>query len=175
MQTRIPDLTADAACLIKTLRLEPHPEGGYFREVYRSAETLPAAGLPFRYQGERAVSTAIYFMLASGTFSAFHRLRSDEIWHFYAGSAIDLHLLHTDGRHEGVVNGPDIPAGQQPMVVLPAGTWFAAAVQKPGSYGLVGCTVAPGFDFADFELAQRAELVNLFPMHTELITAFTRS
>ena len=166
----------NATDYIRALHLQPHPEGGYYRETYRSSEIIPAAALADRYQNSpRSISTAIYFMLTSESFSAFHRLQSDELWHFHAGDPISVHIIHRDGRHENVLVGVDVDCGQQLHVVFPAGSWFAARVESPGGFGLVGCTVAPGFDFADFELARRAELINLFPMHAELITSFTRS
>ena len=160
--------------IISRLGLLPHPEGGFFRETYRSDEAVDGCALDARYGGGRSVSTAIYFMLTGDTFSAFHRLRSDEIWHFYAGAPAELHLLFANGRHERVVVGADLSAGQHPQVVIPHGCWFAARVLDPHSYILLGCTVAPGFDFADFELARRDELIHLFPGHDELITQFTR-
>lgn len=161
--------------LVRKLDLLPHPEGGYYRETYRSAETIPAGALPARYQGPRAVSTAIYFMLTGENFSAFHRLQSDELWHFHAGDAVETHIIHPDGRHDCIVTGPDIPGGDVPQVLFPAGCWFAARVKNRTGFGLVGCTVAPGFDFADFELARRDELIALFPSHAGLITTLTRS
>ncbi len=160
----------EAAYWIERLGLQPHPEGGYFRQTYRSEESIPLEGLPERFTGPRAFSTAIYFLLEREQFSAFHRIRSDEMWHFYAGSALSLHVLRPDGRCE------HIPLGSgQFQVVAPAGCWFAAGVDGPGPYGLVGCTVAPGFDFADFELAERGQLIEQYPQHAEIITQFTRS
>lgn len=163
-----------SAEIIKKLGLLPHPEGGFFRETYRSGDLLPCEGLPERYGTGRSISTAIYFMLTGDTFSAFHRLRSDEIWHFYSGDPAELHLLFPDGHHERIVVGPEIAGGQTPQAVIPHGCWFAARVLKPDGYILMGCTVAPGFDFADFELADRGTLIQHFPHHAELITAFTR-
>jgi len=164
----------NSADIIQKLGLLPHPEGGYFREMYRSDESVDGAALNPRYGGGRSVSTAIYFMLTGETFSAFHRLRSDEIWHYYSGEAAELHLLFPDGRHERVVVGPNLAAGQRPQVVIPHGCWFAARVLRLDGHILLGCTVAPGFDFADFDLARRDELLHIFPQHTNLITSFTR-
>ncbi len=161
--------------LVCKLKLVPHPEGGYYRETYRSAELIPAGALPARYQGARPASTAIYFMLTGENFSAFHRLQSDELWHFHAGDAIEAHILHPDGRHEHIVIGPDIAHHDVPQVLFPAGCWFGARMKNRQGFGLVGCTVAPGFDFADFELACRDELTSLFPAHAGLITSLTRS
>lgn len=157
------------------LGLLPHPEGGFYRETYRSAENIPPAVLDERYGSVRACSTAIYFLLTGDTFSSFHRLKSDECWHFYLGEPADLHLIHPDGRHECVVVGPDLAAGQTPQALIPHGCWFAARVRNPRGFILLGCTVAPGFDFRDFELGQREELLRTFPQYADLITAFTRT
>jgi len=151
--------------LVDALNLQPHPEGGFFRELYRSTENIPAESLPSDYHGARSVSTAIYFLLPGNMISAFHRLRSDEIWHFYIGDPIQLHLLHPDGRYEAVRVGQDLLHGERCQVLIPAGSWFAAQVSRGDGWALIGCTVAPGFDFADFELAKRAELLARFPQH----------
>ncbi len=158
----------DARSLADLLELVPHPEGGFYRETYRGALSVPAHG------GERAVSTAIYFLLTGGNFSAFHRIRSDELWHYYGGDPVCVRLLHADGRLEERLVGMDIAAGQRPQVVVPANCWFAASVVKPDGWTLVGCTVAPGFDFSDFELADRTVLSNQFPGHDDVIRQFTR-
>ena len=158
---------------IDKLKLEKHPEGGYFREIYRSDEEIPATGLPSRYEGKRAFSTSIYYLLRSGEFSAFHRLKSDEIWHFYAGTSLRLFIITPEGeiyRHS-IGNNPD--QNEQLQVVIPRGNWFAASVALEGSYTLMGCTVAPGFDFGDFELGKRNELIEDFPSLKEIITAYT--
>jgi predicted cupin superfamily sugar epimerase len=156
----------DAQSIIQKLCLAPHPEGGFFRETYRSAESIP--------ERDRSISTAIYFLLTGDDYSSFHRLRSDEIWHYYAGDPVRLHMIHTDGEHQQVLVGPDVLNGQQPQAIIPQGSWFAARVEKSDGYILIGCTVAPGFDFSDFELAKRDELARLFPAHKQLIHAFTR-
>lgn len=160
--------------LVDALNLLPHPEGGYFREIYRSSHVVGQEALPAGYPGNRSASTSIYFLLPGDSFSAFHRLRADEIWHFYMGDPITLHLIHPDSRYDQIIVGSDVLSGQSCQVVIPAGTWFAARVEKTSGYGLIGCTVAPGFDFADFELAKRSELVARFPQHKNLITSFTR-
>jgi len=165
----------DAPFIIKHLGMAPHPEGGFFRETYRSSEAIAGSALAGRYNGGRSISTAIYFLLTGDTFSAFHRLRSDELWHYYSGDAVRLHMIHKDGRHEQVVVGPDLEAGQFPQAVIPAGCWFAARVEQTNGYILLGCTVAPGFDFSDFELARREELTRQFPQHQQIIQSFTRS
>jgi len=165
----------DAAYWITHLGLSPHPEGGYFVETYRSSEAMPARALPSRYSGSRAFSSAIYFLLAGGDFSAFHRLRSDEIWHSYAGCGLALFVIGQSG-HLTVHNLDARPrGGARPQVMIPSGSWLAAKPLVRDSYALVGCTVAPGFEFADFELGDRAALISQFPMHRALIESLTRS
>jgi len=159
---------------IKTLQLTAHPEGGYFKEVYRSKEIIPASGLPARYQSERSMGTSIYFLLQSHNFSAFHRIKSDEVWHFYAGGTVVLHVIDTEGMHSSINLGNDPDQLAQFQCVIPHGCWFAAHVPLPDTYALVGCTVSPGFDFSDFELADRSELIEQYPQYRELITMFTR-
>jgi uncharacterized protein len=161
---------------IDQLGLQAHPEGGYFAEVYRSPEQIPAEALPARYQGPRSFGTSIYFLLKQDGFSAFHRISSDEGWHYYAGnSPIWLYVIAPDGTLTEHVLGPDIVNGQTFQVVVPAQHWFAAHVaEAPDAYGLVGCTVQPGFDFADFELADREALSGQFPPHRALIARLTR-
>lgn len=161
--------------IIRTLQLEPHPEGGFFRETYRSAETLPAPALPARYAGPRAVGTSIYFLLTGDTFSSFHRLRSDEIWHYHLGDAVQVTMLHADGRRTDAVVGSNLAAGEQLQLVIPAGTWFGARVTRSDGFVLVGCTVSPGFDFADFELARRDDVLAAFPHHHDIIHQLTRT
>lgn len=163
-----------AADWIQTLGLVPHPEGGYFRETYRSAETVEAHHLPARFGGPRAHSTAIYFLLPGDQVSTLHRIKSDEVWHFYTGGVLTLTLIHPDGRLETVRLGPDPGRGEAFQAIVPAGCWYGAAVDDPGAYTLVGGTVSPGFDFADFELPNRAELVARFPQHREAIRRLTR-
>ncbi len=158
--------------IVSQLDLQPHPEGGFFKEVYRSAEAIPAEALPADFEGPRNYSTSIYFMLTAQSFSAFHRIRQDEIWHFYLGQPIELHWLTPDGEHHEVRVGSNLSQGEALQVVVPAGAWFAARVLQ--DFALVGCTVAPGFDFADFELAHRDKLIEEFPQHKDLIERFTR-
>ncbi|WP_439506342.1 cupin domain-containing protein [Sediminibacterium sp.] len=159
--------------LIQFYQLVPHPEGGFYKETYRSNETIPANSLPERFNGDRNYATAIYFLLVEYSFSAFHRIQSDECWHFYAGDSVTIHVLHPDRRYELIKLGSNITMGEQYQAVVPAGAWFASKTN--GKYSLVGCTVAPGFDFVDFELAKAAELANQFPTQVTLIKSFCRS
>ncbi len=165
---------AAAADLIELLKLCRHPEGGWYRETYRSSEKVPAELLPARFGGERNICTAIYFLLERGDFSSLHRIKSDEIWHFYAGVPLTIHIFTPRGVHEAVKLGADIAAGEAFQAVVPAGCWFGAEIAGPGPYSLVGCTVAPGFDFADFEMGKREELLALYPAQREIIQRLTR-
>lgn len=159
--------------LIKQLDLQPHPEGGFFKETYRSEGSISNQNLSV-YSGGRNHSTCIYYMLVSGSFSAFHRIHQDEIWHFYDGSPVELHTISPEGVHEHYLIGRDISGGEIPQLVVPGNHWFASKVAEPDSYSLVGCTVAPGFDFDDFELADKNELLEKYPEHKTLIMEFTR-
>lgn len=158
---------------VETLGLAPHPEGGYFREVYRGAEAIPAAGLPARYGAPRSTATSIYFLLEGGDRSHLHRLRSDELWYHHAGGALALSMILPDGRREDVLLGASPGTGARPQAVIPRGAWFGAKLEPASGYALIGCAVAPGFDFADFELGSRTALVAAFPHHRELIEDLT--
>lgn len=160
---------------IDTLGLIPHPEGGYYRETYRSGLSIAQQALPSQFTGPRLVSTAICFLLEGNNFSAFHRLRSDELWHFYAGGPLVVHVIDEQGGHSEILVGNDPEAGEWPQEVVKAGAWFASRVRDPESFALVGCTVAPGFDFEDFELGKRSELIKLYPQHRQLIEELTRT
>ena len=160
--------------LVQKLNLIPHPEGGFYSETYRSKGTIPQNVIDEQYKGGRNFSTCIYFLLTSASFSAFHRIRQDEIWHFYMGSPIELHQITPSGQYHKNSIGNNIAEGQTPQLVVPGGNWFAAAVPEPDSYALVGCTVAPGFDFQDFILAKRDVLITDFPEHAEMIRKYTR-
>jgi hypothetical protein len=164
----------DARAWIDHLGLSRHPEGGWFRETYRSAERIARAHLPPRFTGDRAFATMIYYLLEGDDFSALHRIRQDEGWHFYDGSPLTLHLIAPDGSYSAVRLGRRPAHGERPQAVAPAGWLFAATVDEPGSFSLCGCTVAPGFDFADFEMPPRAELLRQLPQHGAIIERLTR-
>jgi hypothetical protein len=159
---------------IDGLQLRRHPEGGWFRETYRSEEVLAGAALPPRFGGDRAFSTAIYFLLDGEDFSALHRIKQDEAWHFYDGSPVTLHVIDPEGTYSTIKVGRDLRAGEVPQAVVKAGCLFGATVNDIRSYALVGCTVAPGFDFADFEMPSREELCRLHPRHRQLVERLTR-
>ena len=161
--------------IVKALDLLPHPEGGFFKETYRSTETINQENLGNQYEGERNCSTGIYFLLTSENFSAFHRIKQDEMWHFYDGAPICIHCISPDGTYSKTLLGRNIASGEKPQFVVKGGDWFAATVPDKDTYSLVGCTVSPGFNFIDFELAKRNELVDLFPEHQEIITTLTRA
>jgi predicted cupin superfamily sugar epimerase len=165
-------LTAEE--IIQKLNLQEHPEGGYFKETYRSTGEISQDNLEDGYTGIRNYSTAIYFLLTSDNFSAFHRVRQDEFWHFHTGSPLELHMISEAGKCSSVIIGNDLEKDETPQFVVPGGHWFAAAVVDKDSYSLVSCTVSPGFDFDDFELAQRDQLIKHHPEHKEMIERFTR-
>jgi predicted cupin superfamily sugar epimerase len=160
--------------IIQTLQLQPHPEGGFFKETYRSKGIISQDSLPDYFEGERQYSTCIYYLLQSGNFSAFHKINQDEIWHFYLGSPIQLYMISELGNLTKVIIGTDISAGQVPQFVVPKYHWFAATVLGHDSFSLVGCTVSPGFDFKDFTLATQNQLKAMYPQHSEIINKFTR-
>ncbi|MFB3906744.1 MAG: cupin domain-containing protein [Acidobacteriota bacterium] len=159
--------------LIDLFQLQPHPEGGYFRETYKSLVTIPAAALPGGGAGSRAAGTAIYFMLRQGQKSRLHRLRFDEVWHFYLGGPLCLVVIGIDGKAGRFTLGQDLSAGQELQRVVPAGHWFGAYPLPGSPYSLVGCTVAPGFAFEDFSLGNREELIACFPHLRRLISELT--
>ncbi len=160
--------------LVKQFHLQPHPEGGYYNETYRSPEIIPQQFLTKQFKGDRAYSTAIYFLLEQGNFSAFHRIESDEVWHFYAGQTLLVHIIHLNGKLETIRLGNDFMNGELFQFAVPARCWFASEPALHTHFSFVGCTVAPGFDFDDFELARAEELIKLFPQREEIITRLCR-
>ena len=158
---------------INHLQLLPHPEGGFYKETYRSHESIEKSDLPSRFGGNRNFSTAIYFLLRSEDKSVFHRIKSDELWHFHSGSVLLIYVLTPNGV-EILKLGDDLEDGQSLQVTVPANCWFGAKVSLPNTYVLSTCTVAPGFDFNDFELADRKTLLKNFPNQRALITDLTR-
>jgi predicted cupin superfamily sugar epimerase len=158
---------------IEALVLERHPEGGYYKESYRSSEIIQPAGLPARFPGPRFFSTCIYFLLSDNEVSHLHRIKSDEIWHFYTGSSLTIHVIDPQGGYQNIKLGQGIEMGEILQGVVKAGCWFGAKVEERGSYSLVGCSVAPGFEFEDFELADRSKLLQIYPQHHEIIKLLT--
>ena len=168
------DSDGAAAAIIERLGLVPHPrEGGYFRETYRADEALAREALAARYGGGRAVATAIYYLLMPTTISALHRLASDEVFHFYDGDPVEQLRLYPDGRGEVVVLGADLAAGMRPQAVVPRGVWQGARLRAAGRYALLGCTVSPGFDYADYEAGERRALAATHAEFAVWIAALT--
>lgn len=160
--------------IIERLQLVPHPcEGGHFRQTYRSRLTIPASALPNAYAGERRASTAIYYMLTPGTFSEMHRLTTDEVFHFYLGDPVEMLQLHPDGRGEVIRIGNDLAAGQLPQVLAPGDVWQGSRMVPGGRFALLGTTVAPGFEYADYTSGRRDELTAAYPEFAELIAELT--
>jgi hypothetical protein len=155
--------------IIELYGLQKHPEGGYFRETYRADGKMVAAEPGGALAGPRNFSTAIFFLLTKGDRSRLHRIKSDEVWHFYRGGPLTVAEIRPDGTVRKTVLGPDIKAGQKLQHVVPAGSWFGAWPEEGTEYALVGCTVAPGFDFSDFELGERSELLKRFPRSKDII------
>lgn len=157
------------------LGLLPHPEGGYYKELYRAQGIVSQPNLPMRYSGGRVYSTAIYYLLESKDFSSLHRLASDEQWFHIDGSALTIHSIAPDGNYTKNLIGKKLENGETPYAIVPHGCWFGGTVDTPDSFALVGCVVAPGFDFADFELVKREHLTKQFPQHAEIISQLTRT
>ena len=163
-----------AQSFIKQYQLQPHPEGGWYKETYKSTELLPLAALPQRFNGDRSFSTAIYFLLEQGNFSAFHKIKSDECWHFYTGEPLVVYIISQQGALDIIELGNDINKGHVFQYVVPANCWFASRPAAESNFCFVGCTVAPGFDFEDFDLADAAELSKLYPQHRDIIHELCR-
>ncbi|WP_299245516.1 cupin domain-containing protein [uncultured Aquimarina sp.] len=160
--------------IVTRLSMKPHPEGGFYKETYRSDDIIPKEVFNGKFSGDRNCCTGIFFLLTSENFSAFHRIKQDEMWHFYGGNSLYVHVITPEGVYTRHAVGMKLDQGETPQLVVPAGCWFASSVKDIEGYSFVGCTVSPGFDFADFELASRDILVNQYPDHSEIITQFTR-
>jgi predicted cupin superfamily sugar epimerase len=159
---------------IESLLLKPHPEGGWYSEYYQSEETISRECLPRRFTGNRKFSTAIYFLLKAGDVSVFHRIRQDELWHFYDGGSLTVHIIDSSGSYSTLKLGTDLQAGERPLGVVRSGCLFGASLNDPEAYALVGCTVAPGFTFEDFEMPERKQLLELYPQHRSIIQELTQ-
>jgi len=166
-------MNKEAETIVNALNLTKHPEGGYFSEIYRSQETLDK-DLHERFTGVHSMYTSIYFLLSEKDFSAFHVLKSDEIWHFYDGTALDIHIIKPDGTLNTVSLGRNFESGEHFQYCIKAGCYFAAEVRDNSSFALVGCTVSPGFEYSDFELCIKEELIDKFPAHKNLIERLTK-
>ena len=157
---------------IEKLQLIPHPEGGFYKETYRSSSLMPANTFN-DFPSSRNVSTAIYFLIPSDKFSAFHKIKSDELWFHHAGSSLLIHYFDSSNQIQTNKLGNDLENDEFPQAIVPANSWFGSEVEKSNSYSLVSCVVAPGFDFTDFELANREALILKYPNDKELITRLT--
>lgn len=176
LQTRQKRTRLTADDVKRILNLQPHPtEGGWYTRTYESGERLSATGFAdARYSGPRFTATAIYYLLEPGTFSEMHRLRSDEIFNWYMGDPVEMLQLSPDGKSKIIHIGPDLAAGQRPQVLAPRNIWQGSRLLPGGRWALLGCTVAPGFEFEDYETATRAHLCGTWPEHIAIITALTR-
>ena len=160
--------------LIQRYGLESHPEGGWYKQSYKSNEQIAARALPERFGTSRVFSTAIYFLLEKGNFSAFHRIKSDECWHFYAGDPLLIYIIEQTGELKVISLGSDHESGQSFQYVVPANCWFASRPAPESEYCFVGCTVSPGFEFDDFELADTTALSTIYPQHKPIIIELCR-
>ena len=154
---------------INHLKLKPHPEGGFYKEVYRSKEVFFPTGI----SGERNYMTSIYFLLDEGSVSHFHSIQSDELWCYHSGDALSVYLLYPDGKLDEFVIGPNSQNGEILQAVVPANTIFGS--KSKGNYSLVGCVVSPGFDFRDFTLYTTKELLNNYPQHEGIIKQLSKA
>ncbi len=163
----------EADFLIDHFNLQPHPEGGYFKETYRSDKLIKKNALGENFTEDHVYSTAIYFLLKSGEKSKFHKIKQDEMWHYYFGSPLKVIAIDNNGKVSEHILSPNIKNGHAFQALVPANTWLAAYPLEQDSYTLVGCTVAPGFEFSDFTMAEREELLAEYPRHEELIKKLT--
>ena len=160
--------------LIQQYNLEPHPEGGWYNKTYKSREQIAAEAVPERFGAKMAFSTSIYFLLEKGKFSAFHRIKSDECWHFYAGDPLLIYIIEQNGELKIISLGNDPEKGQSFQYMVPANCWFASRPAPQSAYCFVGCTVSPGFEFEDLELANATELSAIYPEHKKIIEQLCR-
>lgn len=162
----------DATYFIEKLELLTHPEGGFYKEVYRDNELIKREALAIGFQGDRNASTAIYYLLEKGNFSCFHRIKSDEVWHHYDGGTTLIYYFQ-HGRLHTLKLGKNIEKGEFPVCIVPKNTWFAAELAPETEFALMGCTVAPGFDFADFEKASLEDLSDYLTLYKDIVSRLT--
>lgn len=154
---------------ISKLELQAHPEGGYYKRTYHAEEKISDQELSVQFNGHRLLYTSIYFLLQSHDVSHFHRLKSDELWYYHAGSPLTIHVIHENGSYEEVKLGINLENGETPQFLVPKNSIFGSSVMEKNTFSLVGCMVAPGFDFQDFELFAQGDLLALYPQHHEII------
>lgn len=164
----------NAEDIIKLLDLKPHPEGGYYKEIYRSDEIIQQESLPSRYSGPRCFGTGIYYLLTPGDISMMHRVKSDETFHFYMGDPVELLKLYPDGSGEIIEIGPDLEKGMTLCATIEKNVWQGQRLKKGGRFVLFGTTVNPGFEFSDFEVGDRDRLQREYPVFSERIGALTK-
>ncbi len=164
----------DGAYWIQKLGMEKHTEGGFFKETYRTNSKIKKNNLPDEFNGDRHLATAIYFLLNKNEHSTFHKLKADEIWHYYTGSSLILYLLPPGGTMEIIHLGTDLEAGEEPQAIIKNNTWFAAELKDKTSFGLYGCTTSPGFEYKDFEIADKKKLLAQYPQHKDILNRLTR-
>lgn len=162
-----------AKAYIKKLQLKPHPEGGYYKELYRAGELILPDHLPTRFKSSRTFSTSIYFLLEGKQISTFHRLKADELWHFYDGSTLIIYIIDESGELRKLKLGSNVEDGEMFQVQIKNNNWFGAELLDKSSYALIGCTVSPGFEFEDFELGDKIELSKKYPEHKNIILKLT--
>lgn len=172
---KIIDQQNEVKHLVNTFNLLPHPEGGFYKETYRSPMKINAANaVELGFTEAKHCSTAIYFLLTANNFSAFHKIKSDEVWHFYKGDSLHIHVISPTGEYSCIQLGNNIQNGEQLQAVVPANYWFASEVALGGHFSFVGCTVSPGFDFNDFEMAEKNSFLQQFPQHHTIINKLCR-
>ena len=159
----------DPQYYISKLGLEPHPEGGYFKRTFESQEQITDQELTVHFEGKRMLYTSIYFLLTSNDVSHFHRLQSDELWYYHAGSPLSVHMIDENGEYTEYKLGLDLENGEVPQVLVPKNTIFGSSVKDRETFSLVGCMVSPGFEYQDFELFTQEELLLKYPEHKEII------
>ena len=157
---------------IKNLNMTPHPEGGFYKEIYASEENITSNDLKVYFEGSRILWTSIYFLLRDGEVSNFHRLKSDEMWYYHSGSPLTIYMISPEGELITEQLGLDIEHGEKPQILVPKNYIFGSAMNHEG-YALVGCMVSPGFEFRDFELFKRNELIAKYPQHQQIIHKLT--
>lgn len=157
---------------IKNLNMTPHPEGGFYKEIYESEENITSNDLKVEFEGSRILWTSIYFLLRDGEVSNFHRLKSDEMWYYHSGSPLTIYMISPEGEFFTEQLGLDIENGEKPQILVPKNYIFGSAMNNKG-YALVGCMVSPGFEFKDFELFKRSELIEKYPQHQQIILKLT--
>jgi predicted cupin superfamily sugar epimerase len=159
---------------IQHLQLQPHPEGGAYARVYASEFLISQSALPLTFSGDRHSCTHIYYLLEQNDYSGFHRIQSDELWHHYDGKCLCIYEIDKESKLTEHLLGKNIEAGEKPFCVIKAGSWFASRLKNSAGFVLVGCTVSPGFDFAEFEMAEKEKLTTQFPAHNKLISELCR-